>query len=305
MDINKAQDLAASLRSKKPATANDLQVDPFFEEDPIVARVLEFAIKRRENILLVGPTGCGKSGLAVNVMARLKEQAEVFSCSGETSTDELIAKPWVVTENGQSITVVAYGAALRAYKDGKGLLLEEVDFAVPDVLASMHRVMEVNSPNFVCNVGKEETIPKHKNFFVVATANTIGTGEDTYLYAGTKVLNEAFKNRFSYCVRMGYIKPELELKVLQNKTGIKKPEAEKMVQIANDIRDQADPTRTGGMSSAQTVASAISTRDLIAWGKLIVGLKMNPKEAAVYSFLNRTNESDRDVIKTAIENVFR
>lgn len=302
--INSVQDFATSLRSKsKPPT--DLVVDPFFEEDPTAAKVLEFAIKRRENILLYGPTGCGKSGMAINVMARLKEQAEVFSCSGETNTDELIAKPWVITEGGQSVTIIAYGAALRAYKDGKGLLIEEVDFAVPDVHAALHRILETNSPNYVCNVGVQEVISRNKNFFVIATANTIGTGEDTFLYAGTKILNEAFKNRFTYTVKMGYIKADLELKVLQNKTGVQKAVAEKMIQVANDIRDQADPTRVGGVAGAQTVACALSTRDLLAWAKIVVGLTMDPKEAALYAFLHRTNAADRDIIKTAIDNLFR
>lgn len=299
-----AVDLAASIRAKaKPSGAvEELQVDPFFEEDPIAAKIIEFAIKRRANVLVVGPTGCGKSGLVINILARLALKAEIFSCSGETSTDELIAKPWIITENGCSITTAIHGAALRAYKDGKTLLLEEVDFAVPDIMASLHRLMETNSNSYICSVGVQEVIPKSHLFSVVATANTIGTGEDTFIYAGTKPQNQAFMNRFSYTVRMGYLESNKEIKVLVNKTGIDKNLAATLVQCANDVRDAADPTRIKGSLGSQTIASTISTRDLLSWSEAIKGLSLNPMEAAHYAFLNRINDADREWIQKALTN---
>lgn len=299
-----AIDLASSIRSKAKSTGtlDELKVDPFFEEDSVAAKVLEFAIKHHENILIVGPTGCGKSCLTINVMARMKAKAEVFSCSGETSTDELIAKPWIITENGQSVTVSIHGAALRAYKDGKILLLEEVDFAIPDILASLHRIMESNQNHYVCNIGQQEIIPKSPKFSVIATANTIGTGEDTFMYAGTKPLNQAFMNRFAYTVRMGYLLMAKEITVLINKTGIDQTLAKTLVEAANDVRDAADPTRNGGSLGSQSIASTISTRDLISWANAIKGMDLNPMKAAKFAFLNRINEADRDFIETALKN---
>ena len=305
MSLAKAQDFAAELRAKNKqptGTLEELKVDPHFEEDPAAAKMVEFAIKRRKNLLIVGPTGCGKSCLAINVMARLKEKCEIFSCTGETSVDELIAKPWIVEQDSQSITVVVHGAALRAYKDGKGLLLEEVDFAVPDMLAGMHRIMETNSMYYVCNVGAQEVIAKHTGFFVIGTANTIGTGEDAFRYAGTKPLNQAFMNRFSYTIRMDYLDKKRELKVLKNKTGIPEACARQLIEAANDARDAADPTRISGAPGSQRVMATISTRDLLEWSEVIVGLGLTPIEAADYAFLNRINDADRDIIRTFIQN---
>lgn len=301
--LNSAIDLAASMRSKGKTVGalEEPKVDPFFEEDPIAAKVIEFAIKRQKNVLIVGPTGSGKSCLAINILARLKALAEIFSCNGETSSDELIAKPWIITENGQSITTTVYGAALRAYKMGKTLLAEEIDMAIADVLACLHRLMETNQNFYVCNVGTEEVIPKSPRFSVIATANTIGTGEDSFIYTGTKPLNQAFMNRFSYTVRLGYLDPVREIRVLVNKTGIDKNVANVLVQCANDVRDMADPSRKGRIGS-QTIASVISTRDLLSWSEAITGMSLNPLEAAHYAFLNRINEADRDVIKTALVN---
>ncbi len=303
-ELNEAHDFAASLR-KKGTVTDQLKVDPHFEEDPEIAKVIEFAIQRRKNLLIYGPTGCGKSSLACNVMARLKETAEIFSCDGETSTDNLIGKPWAVTDkNGKGRTIVALGAALRAYKYGKILLLEEVDHAIPDILASLHRVFETQSDFYICNIGEEETIPRNQTFCGIATANTIGTGEDTYIYAGTKPLNQAFMNRFSLTIKMGYIDAARELKVLKNKTGIDEDTAKKIIAAANEVRNAADPSRIGGSPGDADIAATISTRDTIEWADAMLGMSLSYMTAAEYAFLNRISESDKDVIKTAIENAF-
>jgi cobaltochelatase CobS len=206
-------------------------------------------------------------------------------------------------DNGQSITTAVYGAALRSYKDGKGLILEEVDMAIPDILASLHRVMEINQGFYVCNVGTQEIIPKSKNFFVIGTANTIGTGEDTFMYNGTKPQNQAFMNRFSLTVRMGYLDPVNELKVVTNKTGIDSDVAEKLIAAANDVRDAFDPTRiAGGTPGSSRLMSVISTRDLLEWADAIVGMSMDIEEASEYAFMNRITDTDRDVVKNFITN---
>jgi len=299
--LTDAQDFAQSLRPKAVATGqpDDLKTDPHFEENPAISKVIEFAIKRRKNLLLVGPTGCGKSCYAIQVAARLKERLEIFSCTGETSNDELMAKPWVTTnDKGEAVTTVSYGAVLRAYKEGKGLLLEEVDMAVPDILAGLHRVMETNQNYYTCNTGVQEVVPKSKDFFVVATANTIGTGEDSFVYSGTKPLNQAFMNRFSLTVLMDYMDRPQEIKVLVNKTGIDKSLAEQMVDAARDARS----ARTTG---ADRIISTISTRDLLEWSDAIVGMSMGMIDAAWFTFLNRMTETDRDIVKTFIENRVR
>jgi cobaltochelatase CobS len=303
--ISEAQDLAASLRTKKGSAGelDKIEVDPFFVEDPAAAKIVEFAIKRRKNLLIVGPTGCGKSCLAINVMARLKERAEIFSCDGNTSTEELIGKPWATTDDkGVGITIPLYGAGVRAYRNGKILLLEEIDHAEPDIHASLHRIMEVNQGFYVCNVGKEEIIPKHKDFAVIATANTIGSGEDIFLYTGTKVLNQAFMNRFSFTVTMDYLEPDQEKEVVKNKTGAPEKLADQIVWVANDVRDAANPKRIADVPGSAKIAATISTRDCIEWAEITLGLSMTPKEAAEYAFLNRISDVDADQIRTFISN---
>lgn len=289
--LNEAQDFAASLRYAQtdPGT---VVVDPDFTEDPEASRVVEYAIRSRRNLLIVGQTGCGKSSLAINVAARLKERMEIFSCSGETSTDELMAKPWRKSD-GQMVTI--HGAGVRAYRDGKVLLLEEVDHAQPDILACTHRLLEVGQNFITLNAGEEETVPRNPRFACIATANTIGTGEDSFMYAGTKPLNLAFMNRFSLTIQMGFLDPDKEIEVLIRKTKVPMTMATTMVAVATEARKALEQ---------KTISTVLSTRDLIEWGKAVMGMKIVPKTAAPYVFLNRTNEADREVLSRLVENRF-
>jgi len=306
--ISEATDFAAQLRNKNGQTGgvDELKVDPYFEEDPKATMLLEYAVNNKLNILLVGPTGCGKSSLAINVLARLKRKAEIFSCHGETSSEGLIGKPWVVIDPAtkEGITKVAYGAALRAYTSGKILLLEEVDMARAGVLASIQRIMEVQSDFYICDIGEQENIPRHPLFCVIATANTIGTGEDDFMYSDTNALNLSFINRFSVRYIMDYLPKEKEIKVLTNKTGIDKDIAERMVKVANDVRDASDPKRitAGTVPGGTPLVSVISTRDLIEWARMTVTLSLDIKEAASYAFLNCMPESDQESVQKFIDN---
>lgn len=305
---NSAVSLAAQLRNKNASTGgiDELKVDPHYEEDPQVAKIVEYAITRGKNIVIVGPTGCGKSTLAINVLARLKRKAEIVSCHGETSSDNVIGKPWLITDpnSGESITKVAYGPALRAYSQGKTLMLEEVDMSSADVLASLHRILEVKTDFYISDIGEQEVIPKHKLFGVVATANTIGSGDDDFMYSGTKPLNLAFLNRF-LGVHMGYLPEAKEVQVLKNKTGIDNQYALKMVRVANEVRDCSDPKRIAGgalTAGVSPMVSVISTRDLIEWGDMVMELGISLKEAARFCFLDMMPDADQESVLKLMEN---
>lgn len=301
--------IAAKLRNKNGGAVgepDELKVDPYFYEEPMAAQLLEYAINRGKNAILVGPTGSGKSSLAINVLARLKRRAEIVSCHGETSSDTFIGKPWLARdpETNETVTKVLLGASLRAYKFGKTLLLEEVDIAIPDVLASMQRILETKTEFYNCDIGDQEIIPKHKLFSVIATANTIGTGEDSFMYAGTKPLNLAFINRFCPRILLGYLSKVKEAQVLVDKTGIDRATADKMVATANDVRDAGDPKRiaAGTVPGGTPLVSVISTRDLIEWADMVTDLGLSVKEAAKPCFLNLMPEADKNSVNKFIDN---
>lgn len=289
--LNEAQDFASTIRSKKEKKGpGGIKVDPNFIEDPVVAEVVEFCINRRKNCFLWGHTGCGKSSLAINVAARLGEQMEIFNCDGETSTDNLIAKPWR-RESGELVCI--HGAAVRAYKEGKVLLLEEVDHANADILSAIHRIMENEQDFITLNIGDEEIVERHPKFSVIATANTNGSLDMSHLYPGVKQLNMAFLNRFAFFPQMDYIHPSMEVKVLTAKTGIDESIAKMLVSVAGEARR--------GLEQEQ-LNTVLSTRDLLHWSEGIVGLGMSPMQVAELSFLSRADENDKPTLKELIRN---
>jgi cobaltochelatase CobS len=292
--INSAVDLVQKLRTSKNVNTGPgaVKTDPHFWEDPMPTKLIEYAIKTRENVYIAGPTGCGKSSLVINILARMNEAVELFNCSGETSTDDLIGKPW---RKSTGEVVAVHGAAVRAYRDGKILLLEEVDHAQPDILTPLHRMLEVNRDYMTVNIGDGEVIPKHNRFAVLATANTIGTGEDTFQYMGTKPMNAAFMNRFGITIRMNYPPPGEETKIIERKTGLDKNIAEQLVQVAKEARELLT-------AATNRVSTPVSTRDLLVWANLIQIARFTPQEAADFAFLNRANEADRDVIQKLVQN---
>ena len=298
-ELNELESFAEKIRPK--ATINSTlsgasKVDPFFQEDPVVARLIKYCIKKGKNAYIWGHTGCGKSQIAIQVAAKLGIRLVPFNCHTETSPDNLIG---TITRNEKGALTVLYGAAVQAYKEGYGLLLEEIDHANADILAALHRILETNSDYYVMNILGEELVNKRKGFFCLATANTPGTGEGTYLYPGTKPLNSAFMNRFPVKLKMDYMKPALEAEVLMKKTGVEQVYAKAMVDFATTARSALLAT-----TASSSIATPISTRDLLSWAELIVEGE-DFKGAAEIAFLNCVNSGDREVLGRFVENAYR
>jgi hypothetical protein len=69
--------------------------------------------------------------------------------------------------------------------------------------------------------------------------------------------------------------------------------------------DAARDARSARTTGADRIISTISTRDLLEWSDAIVGMSMGMIDAAWFTFLNRMTETDRDIVKTFIENRVR
>ena len=299
-DIQEVLDLASELRSSKvaPQEADALEVDPLFYEDPRLKKVAEFSLKRRKNLLVKGDSGCGKSHGLINIAARHKEQMEVVNLNGEASVDAIMGKLLITpTDKGEAVTSEAPGPLMRAYEFGRILLLEEVDHALADVLAVLHRPMESQSKFLSVDIGSHRVIKKHPKFMVWATANTTGWGEGAFLYAGTKPMNQAFMNRFSLTMKMDYLPPEQEAKVVSSKTGIDPATATRLVEVAVEIRSSRE-------SATERVVSLISTRDLLEWADVMEGMGANALEAAEVTFLERMMDTDQGIVRKLITNHF-
>jgi cobaltochelatase CobS len=85
------------------------------------------------------------------------------------------------------------------------------------------------------------TVEPHDGFRLVTASNALGPGDETGLYAGTKVLNAASLDRFAAVFQLSYMPPALEVDVIQGHApGCGRPLASKLVKAAGDVRKARD-----------------------------------------------------------------
>jgi MoxR-like ATPase len=262
------------------------------------------AYVRGENIMVVGDTGTGKSSLAYYLLDEANENVRVknrevykknliklkkgckvenlipytpipyevsfLGCSIGTRIDAVIGTlKFQATEQGR-MPYVVYGAIVDAWVNGKTLIIDELDFAPPELWGEVHQFFDGRTTDTMIYVNGPERIHKDPRFRVIATANTFGNGEDQMNFAGTQLLNGAFLNRFTYKVELDYLQPEKEVEAIMKRNGAAyKPGIEKMVNCAGKIRKaKKEGILTRGMS----------TRELLSWARETISCEKRFKE---------------------------
>lgn len=149
----------------------------------------------RKNILLVGPTGSGKSFLAERLAEALKLPFYSASCSIGMSESQLAGWLLPIKANGRFGYVPA--PFVTAYTKGGVFLLDELDNGDANVLTFMNAALS-NGHMFIPQRGVdgESMVLRHPDFICIAAANTFGTGPDAQ-YVGRNKLDAATLNRFA------------------------------------------------------------------------------------------------------------
>lgn len=223
---------------------------------PFLADVID-SIHAKENVILTGGTGVGKTTHLLQLAARIKQPVLQINFNGETRMSDLIGKVMVL--GGE--TVWQDGVLPTAMRKGYWLLLDELDFADPAVLSLLHPVLEEDS-RLTLKENGGEIIRPHENFRVFATANSIGAMQDRAgSYGGTNQMNEAFMDRWQV-VFVDNLPEKEELKVVRdNVPGINSRVAKKIVNFANKVRSGALDGDAGYSGDN------FSTRKVLAWAK--------------------------------------
>jgi cobaltochelatase CobS len=137
------------------------------------------------NVWLVGPAGSGKTSAAHACATALGLTFRAKSVGPQTSESSLLG---YYDANGKYVRT-----QLRdAFEFGGVFLLDEVDAGNPAVLVVINAVLANGSAAFPDGV-----IPKHKDFILVAGANTIGQGADRQ-YVGRQQVDAATLDRFAF-----------------------------------------------------------------------------------------------------------
>lgn len=182
---------------------------------------------------LIGPAGCGKS-YDVEFIANKLKLGDPVQYRSESAGG-------MFTENPQyfyPINAVQQEFQLKGYMDAKGFyqptnfykafkfggvfLIDELDASAPEALILLNFAIANKKFEFPDGNG---TCTAHKDFRVVATGNTAGTGADIF-YTGRNQLDAASLNRF---VNIKYdYNEDIELALCNNDT--------ELVDFAHDVR---------------------------------------------------------------------
>ena len=163
---------------------------PAFEEVVLLAA-------SGQPVFIPGPTGSGKSHLARQVANALGRRFGSISFSGGTSEAALIGRMVPYGENGQFEFLGTQ--FLDCYENGGVFLADELDAADPNVLIAINSAL---ANGFISVPARHEnpTATMHKDFAIIAAANTYGRGADR-LYTARSDMDESTLDRF----RMGTV----------------------------------------------------------------------------------------------------
>jgi cobaltochelatase CobS len=300
-----------------------------------VKKVLQWLSGRyKKNLLLTGPTGCGKSSIIEQVAARLGIEVFRVACHGKLEFPEILGSTQLVhggntdapEEQGlMKKAAAAMKSLFKGAEDGESLLqfLKRILSGGPATkyvygpainAASRYDggILLLDEGNFLhpSTMGAFNTVldngplmiaetgeniwPK-PGFRIAFTGNAVDDGDDMALHKGVQRMNVAMKNRF-LAMRCDYMDPIQELKVIGRTVRLPGHIAAIMVQTAKEAREAF---------KAGIIETVISTRTLVTWAKLVhddqAGLKTEPatvlKDCLDFALLDLANTVDADAIR--------
>lgn len=274
--------------AKGSPVAVDVWADPEAEQ-PDLAYIWTEALLRRlvlgidANIWLGGPKGTGKSEALRQFAARTGRKFTRINFRKYSTQEDYIG----ATGLDAGKTGFQPGPFLRAYvHPGAVILLDEVSNTDPGELAPLNGLLE---PRAAVTIGGS-VWRRGAGVFIAAADNTLGTGDQSGRYAGTRGMNSALMDRFGLVSRMDYLPRQLETDALVRHTGCTQALADHVMDAIQVCRSKVD---SGEVIDAPSIRSAVAFIRALrlmpvaeAWADCIVArqpVESHPALAAVYT----------------------
>jgi cobaltochelatase CobS len=256
-------------------------------------RIALLGLINGDRVLTTGHTGVGKTTLWEQIACRLNYSVVKISFEGGITRNDIVGE-WIVKGDQMVFQEGILPFALKL--PGTIIILDEWDTINPDVSFCIQRVLQRDDGKMMLLEDGGRLVKLHRDNLIVATANTIGQGDDTGLYAaGTRIQNYAQLNRFSLTIKLDWLPIAQEREMVAKKfPNMKVDEIDAFVVTVNAIRD--------GFTNGQ-LSVPLSTRDLLNWAEKYT-LTGDPNIAAEYAFLNRMTKQDAKVAEEIIQRCF-
>jgi len=240
----RVHDLSVNTRLVKP-DGQPIVTPKGFYVDSAVWESLHFAIANGENVLITGPTGCGKSELVYELADSIGRELSAFNC-GATQD---VRSAWIGNvhiQDGKDVFVKSRFIKASCEK-GHLVLFDEINRINYDSTNILFSILDRQG---YIPIDEDETkAMKHEDTRFFATAN-LGSQ-----YTGTEEIDAALLNRFSTVIEIGFPPVDVESKIIENRAPYcNRKDIEDLLAVAHSQREQVGPE---GMSTP------LSTRTLI------------------------------------------
>ena len=247
---------------------------------------------RGKNIMMLGPTGCGKTLAAQSLVKSLKRPDFYFNLGAtQDPRATLVGNTHFNKENG---TFFAESAFVKAITTPNAIiLLDEISRAHPEAWNILMTVLDANQRYLRLDEAEGSPIVKVANGVTfLATANV---GNE---YTSTRVMDRAIMDRF-VTIEMDLLDKESELALLK----FKFPEADEY--SLNALAEIADTTRQLIKTDMSKVSTIVSTRvNVEAAGLIYDGFTlMEAAEIAILPYFSNDGglDSERVFVKQLIQ----
>ena len=208
-----------------------LPQDAAFRFDPKTTRAILAGFAFNHRVLIQGLHGSGKSSHVEQVAARLNWPLMRVNLDSHVSRLDLIGKDAIVLQDGKQVTAFQEGILPWAMQRLWPCCSMNMMQAGPDVLFVIQRLLEADGKLTLAD--QNRVITPHPDFRLFATANTLGLGDETGLYAGTQILNQAQLDRWTLICRLDFMEEAAEVQLLGEKAPhLSLDVAEKMARFA-------------------------------------------------------------------------
>ena len=186
MSVNSLKKDIVALRANKPTsivvkTPKGVKKDLGLSHKnlPTLLKILS----QHLNVYLVGPSGSGKTHAARQCAEALGVE---FYFTGAIANEYKLTG--YMDANGKYVST----EFRKAYENGGLFLFDEIDASFPQAVLAFNAALANDFMDF-----PDKQVKRHKNFYCIAAANTIGQGADRQ-YVGRNQLDAASLDRFVF-----------------------------------------------------------------------------------------------------------
>lgn len=261
--------------------------------DDLKWRYLMRSAKRGKNILLVGPTGCGKTFASKCVVEALQQQNNHLIINMGSTQDPrttLIGKTLLDQSTGTLFNASPFVTAIST--PNCVVILDEISRGHPDGWNILMPVLDETQRTMRLDEKPDSPVVKvAEGVTFIATAN-IGSE-----YTATRVMDRALLGRFSVKVEMDYLPEADEIGLVTSMTPTAKTDKiTDIVKIANLIREMAKQGK---------VHTGVSTRSVLEMAGLLVDGFTLLESSRMVLFTDYPDdggvESERTLIKQVVQ----